>query len=122
VALARKLNVPMVFAFLVREGGSLRRRTHRFQLIRSELFDVPRTEDEKMDLLRGTQEWTSRLEDVIRRYPEQWCWTYPRWRSTPERPRLPHPQRSKDPEPELVEAAANERRAAHRARLPVARS
>ncbi len=120
VALARKLDVRMVSAFLVREGGSLRRKTHRFQLVRSELFDVPRTGDEKTDLLEGTQEWTSRLEEVIRRYPEQWCWTYPRWRSTPEHPRLPHQQGWKHPERELAESAATDGEAARRASPPVA--
>ena len=102
VALARKLNVKMVAAFLVREGGSLRRKTHRFRFVRTELFDVPRTEDEQRDIVEGTQEWTSRLEDVIRQYPVQWCWTYPRWRSTPEHPRLPH-RLGKTLEPELAE-------------------
>ncbi len=86
VELARRLNVPMAFCSLVREGSAAS--VNGFRCIFADTFEAPRTDDEEADLLRGTQHWTTILEDNIRRYPTQWIWIYPRWRSTPEKPRV----------------------------------
>ncbi len=83
VVLARKLGVKMIFNCLVRENGG-------FRFINSGLFDVPCTENEDADVLEGTQRWTRLLEESIRRHPTQWSWIYPRWKSTPDRPRYHH--------------------------------
>ncbi len=81
VDMARKTGVDLVFSVLVREGGGFRHIYHRFGAL-------PRTGDESADVLQATQAWTRFLEDVIRQYPTQWAWIHPRWRSTPDSPRL----------------------------------
>lgn len=90
VDLARKLNVKMICVYLVRVPGALSGRPHGYYALVSDLLDVPHTDDVKKDVLDGTQLWTSILEAKIREYPSQWCWMYPRWRSKPGDPRLPH--------------------------------
>jgi KDO2-lipid IV(A) lauroyltransferase len=81
VALARKFRVPLFIAILVREGK-------KFKMDYSGLVDVPRTGDESADLLAGTEKWARIMEDMIRKYPEQWAWTHPRWRTSPSHPRV----------------------------------
>lgn len=81
VDLARKLEVKMIGIFLVKEGRS-------FRALYEPPFDVPRTGDATAEVLAWTQKWTSVLERFVREYPTQWAWIHPRWRSTPEKPRL----------------------------------
>jgi KDO2-lipid IV(A) lauroyltransferase len=38
------------------------------------------TGDDEVDVIAITQEFTSRLENHIRKYPDQWLWTHRRWR------------------------------------------
>ncbi len=80
VRLARMLGVKMTMVLLVREGRG-------YRVIDRGLFDVPRTDDERSDILHGTQLWTRMLEEEIRRRPEQWTWMHNRWHGTPDRPR-----------------------------------
>jgi len=81
VDIARKLGVKMVGIFLVKEGNS-------FRAIYEPPFDVAKSGDDAADVLAWTQKWTTVLEAAVRRYPTQWAWIHPRWRSTPEKPRL----------------------------------
>ncbi|HEX6226848.1 MAG TPA: lysophospholipid acyltransferase family protein [Chryseolinea sp.] len=39
--------------------------------------------DEESDILYNTQVFTNFIEDVIRKYPEQWVWMHRRWRTKP---------------------------------------
>ena len=41
------------------------------------------TGDEDRDAIANTQLFTSTLENVIRRYPEQWLWVHRRWKTRP---------------------------------------
>ncbi len=81
VDIARKTGALMATCVLVKSGRGFRI-SHRFP------YEIPRTADEAADVLAATQTWTSILEEEIRKCPEQWSWIHPRWRSTPEQPRL----------------------------------
>ncbi len=41
------------------------------------------TGDEDRDAIANTQLFTSTLENIIRRYPEQWLWVHRRWKTRP---------------------------------------
>lgn len=77
--LARKLDVPIIVAYLRRDGK-------RFRVVYS-VLRAPRTGDEAADVREATAAWTRVLEEEIRRDPAQWAWVQPRWRTTPEKPR-----------------------------------
>lgn len=41
------------------------------------------TDDEERDTVSNTQIFTRALEDIIRRYPDQWLWVHRRWKTRP---------------------------------------
>ena len=45
--------------------------------------ELVRTGDPERDILENTQKFTKILEDVIRKYPEQWVWVHGRWNTRP---------------------------------------
>ena len=45
--------------------------------------ELVRTDDAERDILENTQKFTSVLEDIIRKYPEQWVWVHGRWNTRP---------------------------------------
>ncbi|HWQ34375.1 MAG TPA: lysophospholipid acyltransferase family protein [Blastocatellia bacterium] len=42
------------------------------------------TGNQKEDVITNTQRYTKALEDIIRRYPDQWLWIHRRWKTRPE--------------------------------------
>jgi KDO2-lipid IV(A) lauroyltransferase len=42
-----------------------------------------RTGDNEADILANTAKFTKVIEDVIRRYPDQWLWVHRRWKTRP---------------------------------------
>lgn len=42
------------------------------------------TGNQKEDVIANTQRYTKALEDIIRRYPDQWLWIHRRWKTRPE--------------------------------------
>ncbi len=44
----------------------------------------PEAKDESEWIAEITQSFTDRIEDVVRRHPEQWMWMHRRWRHRPE--------------------------------------
>lgn len=50
--------------------------------------ELVRTGDTERDILENTRKFTKVLEDIIRKYPEQWVWVHGRWNTRPsgERP------------------------------------
>ena len=45
--------------------------------------EIVRTGDAERDILENTQRFTKVLEDIIRKYPEQWVWIHGRWNTRP---------------------------------------
>jgi KDO2-lipid IV(A) lauroyltransferase len=44
---------------------------------------VERTGDEAEDVRRLTAAFMASIENVVRRYPEQWLWIHKRWKTRP---------------------------------------
>ena len=45
--------------------------------------ELTRTGDAERDILENTQKFTKVLEEVIRKYPDQWVWVHGRWNTRP---------------------------------------
>jgi KDO2-lipid IV(A) lauroyltransferase len=45
--------------------------------------ELIRTGDAERDIFENTQKFTKVLEEIIRRYPEQWVWVHGRWNTRP---------------------------------------
>jgi KDO2-lipid IV(A) lauroyltransferase len=43
-----------------------------------------RTGDAERDVLENTQKFTKVIEEIIRKYPEQWVWLHGRWKTRPQ--------------------------------------
>ncbi len=46
--------------------------------------ELIRTGDMERDVLENTQKFTNVIEDIIRKYPEQWVWVHGRWNTRPK--------------------------------------
>lgn len=80
--LALHTEAPVMPAFLVRVGEG------RFRLVIGEEVPIVKTGDRKADVRENTQIFTSIIEEMVRRYPDQWLWVHQRWKTPPERSRL----------------------------------
>jgi KDO2-lipid IV(A) lauroyltransferase len=69
---------PVIPAFIIREPDQ---RRHRIEI----LDEIPaqRTADLGADIEENTRRYVKVVEDVIRRYPEQFLWTHRRYRTRP---------------------------------------
>ena len=65
--LTTKLGSSTFAFFCMREGFC------KYRLFTSNMTDL------SMDLRERTQSYASKIEEMIRVYPEQWCWNYRRW-------------------------------------------
>lgn len=75
--LALKTESPVVPLFLMREGD-------RFRVEFGPDLPLFRTFDKERDILDNTRQYTRVIEEMIRRYPEQWFWVHRRWKTRPE--------------------------------------
>jgi KDO2-lipid IV(A) lauroyltransferase len=46
--------------------------------------ELIRTGDAERDVQENTQRFTKVIEEIIRKYPEQWVWIHARWKNRPE--------------------------------------
>ncbi len=69
---------PVVPAFLVRQPDN---RTHR--LVIGDEIPVQRTSDAAADVEENTRRFVKPIEEMVRRYPEQFLWTHRRFRTRP---------------------------------------
>lgn len=76
--LAMLTGAPIYPAFLVREGETGRHRIEVFPEV-----EMVSTGDREADIVTNTQRCTAVIEDMIRRYPEQWIWFHKRWKTRP---------------------------------------
>jgi len=74
-SLALRMNVPVFAAYSLREGHSFR---HHGYL--EGPLELVRTGDADADVKANTQRFNDRLEEIVRRNPEQWLWTHRRWK------------------------------------------
>jgi KDO2-lipid IV(A) lauroyltransferase len=47
-------------------------------------MELESTGDRKKDILVNVKKYTKILENYVRKYPEQWLWTYRRWKTVPQ--------------------------------------
>jgi Kdo2-lipid IVA lauroyltransferase/acyltransferase len=46
--------------------------------------ELTRTGDTERDVLENTQKFTKVIEEIVRKYPEQWVWVHGRWNTRPQ--------------------------------------
>ncbi|OPX41671.1 MAG: hypothetical protein B1H13_00815 [Desulfobacteraceae bacterium 4484_190.3] len=74
-ALALLTGAPVVPAFIIRlEDGT-------YKIIIYEEIQVTKTDDYETDLFENTQRFTDIIEDVVRKYPDQYFWLHQRWKT-----------------------------------------
>ncbi len=76
--LARLSGAPVVPVFLIREPDG---RSHRL-VIQNELA-LQRSSDIQADIEENSRRFLKPIEDIVRRYPEQFLWTHRRFRTRP---------------------------------------
>ena len=58
-------------------------RLAKYRLCFERPVELVRTGDLERDILENTRKFTKVLEDIIRKYPEQWVWVHGRWNTRP---------------------------------------
>jgi len=74
--LALMTGAPVIPYFFARENG-------KYHLEVLPEVPVVNTGDVESDVLVNTQNFNRVIESIIRRYPDQWCWMYNRWKTQP---------------------------------------
>jgi len=75
--LAMHTEAPVIPCFMVRrEDGN-------YKLIIGEAVELVNTGDREKDVLVNTQKYTRVIEQMIRKYPDQWFWVHQRWKTQP---------------------------------------
>jgi Kdo2-lipid IVA lauroyltransferase/acyltransferase len=59
----------------------VRMESGRYRLVFEEELQLVRTGDRNSDARINTQMITKKVEDVVRRYPDQWLWIHQRWKT-----------------------------------------
>lgn len=72
--LALRYKVPVYAVYCVRNNNG------RLQFFYTDAIEFERSGDLKLDVDAYTQKMQNVLENIIRRYPEQWFWFHKRWR------------------------------------------
>jgi KDO2-lipid IV(A) lauroyltransferase len=62
---------------------AIRGKDDRHKIIIASPLEMVWTGEKEKDILRNVQKYTRVLEEYIRQYPEQWFWTYRRWKTKP---------------------------------------
>ena len=76
--LAMLTGAPVIPVFLAREGEGPR---HHVELLPD--VEMISTGDREADIRTNTQRCTAVIEEMIRRFPEQWIWFHKRWKTRP---------------------------------------
>jgi KDO2-lipid IV(A) lauroyltransferase len=94
--LAMRLGIPVVPAFMFREGDG----GHHRISVRPALELLPEGEDrESTDAaaLENVRRMTAAIEEAIREAPTQWVWSHRRWKTQPEGMRKPYKRKADRP-------------------------
>ncbi|MEA2013685.1 MAG: lysophospholipid acyltransferase family protein, partial [Thermodesulfobacteriota bacterium] len=74
-ALALQTGAAVIPLFIIRlEDGT-------YKIIIYEEVAVTKTNDHEADLFENTQRFTCIIEDVVRKYPDQYFWLHQRWKT-----------------------------------------
>jgi len=55
----------------------------KYRLRFEPIVEFARTGDTERDVVENTQRFTRVIEEIVRRYPEQWVWVHARWKTRP---------------------------------------
>jgi KDO2-lipid IV(A) lauroyltransferase len=80
--LALRTGAPVIPFFVVREAPGRHRGTFLAPI------EMPHTGDRRADIALGTARCNAVIENLIRKYPEQWWWAHRRFRNSPDLPDL----------------------------------
>ncbi len=75
--LALRTGAPVLPAFMARMPNG------KYRFIIQPPAEITRTDDYEADLHTNTQRFTRIIEDMVRRYPDQWFWIHQRWKTKP---------------------------------------
>lgn len=53
----------------------------KYKLLIGKEVELVRTDDRDADIIANTQNFTRVVEDMVRRYPDQWLWVHQRWKT-----------------------------------------
>jgi KDO2-lipid IV(A) lauroyltransferase len=56
----------------------------KYRLCFEPAVELIRTGDTERDVFENTQRFAKVIEEIIRKYPEQWVWVHGRWNTRPE--------------------------------------
>ena len=73
--LALHSGAPVLPAYLIRLSEG------RYRLVIEPALEIIDTGDREADVIANTQRFTKVIEDVVRKYPEQWLWVHQRWKT-----------------------------------------
>jgi KDO2-lipid IV(A) lauroyltransferase len=59
-------------------------RSGKYRLCFEPPVELIRTGNAERDVLENTQKFTNVIEQIVRKYPEQWVWVHGRWNTRPE--------------------------------------
>ena len=76
IAIALATGAQLLPCFMFRENGK-----HKYVI--EEPMEIEKFKDKKETYRVNMQKWSKRLEDYIRRYPDQWVWIHKRWKTKP---------------------------------------
>ena len=76
--IALRYDVPVIAGYAVRGADG------KFEMHCDPPFELIRTGDTEKDVLANTAMFTQRIEEWVRRFPDQWAWLHSRWRTRPE--------------------------------------
>ena len=77
--LALKTGAPVIPVFMIREKRGFRAEF-------GPEISTHKTGDKQKDIEINTEEYNKVIENIIRRYPEQWFWIHQRWKTKPYKP------------------------------------
>ena len=60
------------------------RRLGKYRLRFEPPVELIRTGDDEKDILLNTQKFTTLIEEIIHKYPDQWVWVHARWNTRPQ--------------------------------------
>jgi Kdo2-lipid IVA lauroyltransferase/acyltransferase len=75
--LAMQSGAPVLPAFMPRMPDG------RYKLVILPAVEISRTDNYESDLIVNTQRFTKVVEDMVRKYPDQWFWIHQRWKTKP---------------------------------------